>query len=140
MSQDFTHKGVAYKAGSLDAMKQFHVTRRLAPFLPKLAGDGLPLNTEALSGAAVFAFLEPLAACVATMSDADAEYVLHTCLEVVERQQPTGGWAKVMAGGRLMFEDIDMAAMLVCAFHVLQRNLSGFFAVLPSVSPAAGRT
>ena len=136
---EFTHAGVTYQAGKLDAMRQFHVTRRLAPFLPKLAGAGLPSDPGSLSQAAVFAFLEPLAACVAAMSDADAEYVLHTCLSVVERRQDAGGWAKVMAGGRLMFEDMDMAAMLVCAFHVLQHNLSGFFAALPSASFAAGR-
>jgi len=148
MTKDFTHAGVQYQAGKLDAVRQFHVARRLAPFLPKFvaaahlpglaaaaAGQGASLNPDVMA-----AVLGPLAKSIAEMSDADAEYVLYTCLSVVERQQPKGGWARVMAGEKLMFEDMDLAAMLVCVGHVLMENLSGFFAALPSVSPGEGRT
>lgn len=135
-SLEFDHKGQTYRAGKLDAMRQFHVTRRLAPLLPDLAKAGI---TPGATGD-VTAILEPLAKAVAAMPDADAEYVLNTCLSVVERKQAAGGWAKVMTGGQLMFEDIDMAAMLVVAWEVLRHNLSGFFAGLPQGLPGMART
>lgn len=128
MSLEFEHKGVAYKVGKLDAMRQFHVVRRLAPFLATLAGSGIKPGQV---GDDMAGLLEPLAGLLGSMSDADAEYVLMACLSAAERKQPAGGWAKVVGGGSLMFEDIDMAAMLHIAWQVIQHNLSGFFAGLP---------
>jgi hypothetical protein len=134
-SLEFTHAGQNYKAGKLDAMRQFHVMRRLAPLLPELAGAGLKPGGDPL------AILEPLARIVSTMQDADVEYVLNSCMAVVERQQSGGAWAKIQAApGALMFPDIDMAAMLAIAWQVLQHNLSGFFAGLPQGSPGEVRT
>lgn len=136
MSLEFEHKGVAYKVGKLDAMRQFHVVRRLAPFLAALAGSIKPSQV----GDDMAGLLEPLAGLLGSMSDADAEYVLMACLSAAERKQAAGGWAKVVAGEQLMFEDIDMAAMLHIAWQVLQHNLSGFFAGLPQGLTGVHRT
>ena len=137
MSLEFEHKGVVYKAGKLNAMRQFHVVRRLAPLLATLTGSGIkPGQAEDT----LVALLEPLAELLGSMSDADAEYVLMACLSTAERKQAAGGWAKVVAGDQLMFEDIDMAAMLHIAWQVLQHNLSGFFAGLPQGLTGVHRT
>jgi len=137
-------RGQLYKAGRIDAMKQFHVVRRLAPILSAMADIGglqAAFSGGQPQAADMAVMLVPLANAVSSMPDADVEYVLGICLDVVERKQPGGGWAKVRASnGALMFEDIDMAAMLMIAGGVLGHNLSGFFAGLPSVSPGGDRT
>lgn len=131
MSLEVQAGGKTYRVGKLDALLQFHVMRRLAPVLPKLA---------AMQGNDLAAALEPIAQGVAGMTDADSEYIIKTCLSVAERKQPGGGWAALTVNGAMMFEDLDMAAMLTLVWHVLQHNLSGFFADLPLVSSAGGQT
>lgn len=123
MSLEFKHGTKTYRAGKLDAKKQFHVVRRLGTLLPALSGMG--------SNASVETALEPLVEAMGKISDADADYILDTCMNVVERKSSAGGWSPVMASGSLMFEDIDMAGMLTIAWNVLLHNLSGFFDGLP---------
>jgi len=137
----FEINGQQYQSGKLDAFKQFHVARRLAPLISgvsaALKGDAAP-SAEGAAADSVqpqpeqrkdFAdFLEPMADALAHMPDADCDYILFTCLGVVKRQQGDG-WAKVLApGGRtLMFEDIDMGAMINITLKVIQENIGGFF-------------
>ncbi|VXB25187.1 putative bacteriophage protein [Burkholderia sp. 8Y] len=123
--------GQSYRIGRLDAKKQFHVARRLAPLLAGLGG--------ALKGKAQgFAELvSPIADALAKMSDEDTDYVLDTCLSVVARQQGDG-WQNVMVkGGGLVFQDIDLPAMLQLTVAVVQQNLGSFFPGGPSTSTAA---
>lgn len=121
-----------YRTGRMDARRQFHVVRRLAPILSGLT-DLKKMMGEPLAA------LGPLADAVASMSDQDADYVINSCLSCVERQQSAGGWAKVMVDDALMFQDLDMAAMLRLTWAVLQENLQGFFDALPSGLSAALR-
>ncbi|MDD3310951.1 phage tail assembly chaperone [Pseudodesulfovibrio sp.] len=127
---DLTINGNAYRAGRMDARRQFHVVRRLAPIISGLT------DLKSLMGDPMAA-LGPLADAIAEMKDADADYILDACLAVVERKQPAGGWAKVMVNGGLMFQDLDMAAMLRLTWAVLQEDMQGFFDALPRPSPAA---
>lgn len=119
---EFEISGNNYRSGKLDAFKQFHVSRRLAPVL-----SGLAIAANG-SEADFSAFLQPIAEAVAQMPDADCDYILHTCLGVVQRQQGNA-WANIYAQGAktLMFDDIDLAAMLQIAAKVIQDNLAGFF-------------
>lgn len=148
---DITIKEKKYRTGRLDARRQFHVVRRLAPVISSLTDlakdlpglladpdkrqDGQDMPTDDLLAA-----LGPLADAIASMSDTDADYVINSCLAVVERQQPSGGWAKIMVGDALQFEDLDMAAMLRLTFAVLEDNLGGFFGELPPNLTAQVRT
>src|SRR5690348_10469618 len=132
----FDINGQQYQSSKLDAFKQFHVARRLAPLLsgvsaalkggvepPAVAeGESAPQEVDFAD------FLEPMADALAHMPDADCDYVLFTCLSVVQRQQGNG-WAKIVApGGRsMMFEDIDMGAMIGITLKVIQENIGGFF-------------
>jgi hypothetical protein len=138
MSLEFDHGGHTYRVGKLPAMRQFHVVRRLAPMLPNMAGLGLKPGASRPED--MIAVLEPLARAVAGMSDADAEYVIATCMSAVERKQPAGGWARMESGGRLMFEDMDMVGMVFIVGQVLRHNLSGFFDALPQGFAGASRT
>lgn len=145
--------GVGYRIERLDAMKQFHVARRIAPVLPALvaalpsepppnpeaaaegeAPKGLPAVTDEF-----FAALGPLTEAVAKMPDEDANFIISTCLGVCLRANKHGtGWSPVMApNGRLMFQDIELPQMLQLTWAVIEENLGGFFAAMPSTSGAA---
>jgi hypothetical protein len=54
----------------------------------------------------------------------DVDIAIKTCLSVVTREQAGGtGWAPVLErGGGLMFNDIDMMAMLVLVWHVMEAH------------------
>lgn len=112
--------GHQYRVGRIDARKQFHVARRLAPLLAGMSD--VPKN-----GSGFAAFLGPLTNALSLMSDEDVDYVLDACLGVCQRLQPNGHPAPVMTRAGLMFEDIDMGQMIQLAVKVIQHNLGGFF-------------
>lgn len=117
---------VEYQIGQLDAMKQFHVSRRIAPIqvamgvsISELLGSGKN-DDEAMLGAT-----SEVMKLIAKMSDEETEYVLATCLEVVKRKEGEG-WAKVYVSKRFMYP-IPMQDMVRLAIEVMKENLSGFF-------------
>ena len=143
-------RSVKYRIGRLDAFKQLHVSRRLAPMFfalgqgaaaaanrpepSQLAQENDDSVDPTVFGTIVEAF-KPVAAALSKMPDDDVEYVIKTCLGVVERQSGAG-WAKVLNGqGHLMFNDLEMSDMIQLTRAVIQRNLGNFF----PEPPAAGR-
>lgn len=122
--------GNTYRIGKLNAMDQFHVSRRIAPIIPtlipvflKLAqGGGLTGNLTALGDA-----LLPFAEGISSMSDEASEFVLATCLSVVHRQTGTT-WAPVWskAAKATMFDDIDLSVLLNLAIRVIKDSLEPF--------------
>lgn len=127
--------GVKYRVGRLDARKQFHVARRLTPVMGALVA-ALKGGEGELSGENVLSALVPMSEAVATMADADADYVITTCLGACERESVVhgAGWSPVSApNGRLMFDDIALPQMLQLVAAVIQENLAPFF-------PGLGRT
>lgn len=132
---DITINGHNYRIGKLDALKQFHITRRLAPALASV-GLGIAQLQQAgqqVIGEGMEAFmpvLGPVSEVVAKMSDEDTNYILFTCLAVVTREQDGGRFARVVSDRQLMFEDIDMVLMLRLTVEVVRLNLQGFFSGL----------
>lgn len=119
---EFEINGQTYQSGKMDAFKQFHVSRRLAPVFGGLA-------SSASKEAGDFSqFLQPIAEAVAQMPDTDCDYVLQACLSVTKRQQGNS-WAPVYSpqAKAMMFQDIDLGAMLQITAKVIQDNLGGFF-------------
>lgn len=153
---EFTHGQHTYRADKLPAMTQLHVTRRLAPFLSAIMGSMPTDQTQALLKAAKetghkpgdktdagqlgMAAMGPLLDAVASMPDEQVDYVINACLSVVERKQASGGWARVMSDGGIMFNDLDMVGLLAITGHVLQRDLAGFFGGGLRAFAAGGRT
>lgn len=119
--------GFQYRIGRIDARKQFHVARRLAPLL---AGLG---DASSLKGDGFAKFLGPIAEALSHMSDDDVDYVLDACLSVCHRLQGNGQGAPVITRSGLMFQDIDMGQMIQLSVKVIQSNLGGFF---PGAAPA----
>ena len=138
-----------YRSGTIPAMQQFHVGRRLAPVLPAfrdlipIAGmlqsmsgamkEGKPLSREDVTEIALA--VEPVVKAFASLSDADCEYVLAATLGVTQRQQGQI-WAPVWSksANALMFDDLDAAGMLQIAAIVLMGSFQRFFPTPPSAS------
>lgn len=124
---EFEISGQTYRATKLDAFKQLHLSRRLAPVLSGNADDTTPMVPAIL-------------AALAQMSDSQLNYILHICLSSVQKQQGTA-FAPIYIGGsvahddtvtmgRFMFDDIDLIVMSQIAAHVVKENLAGFFSAV----------
>jgi hypothetical protein len=132
---DFSIDGIEYKAVKVDAVKQFHLARRLSPFLEaivpvvaKVKGGMLAADNPEGSFDALLEGYAPFAKMMADMQDEQADYILFGLLACVKRKQSQGlGWANVSNGSALMFQDINMVQMLKCAYHALMENLADFF-------------
>ncbi len=138
---EFELNGHAYRAGKLSAFQQLHLSRKIAPLLPKLlpafaqiADGGSGLHLPALAEA-----LGPLAHSLAEMPDADCEYVYGVCLSVVSRQQGQS-WTSVWntPGKTLMFDDIDLPVMTQLVVKVITDNLGPFMQGLLVKGQATG--
>ncbi len=119
-------EGRAYRINKIDARSQFHIVRRLAPVLGKIAPavQGVKGGMESLPA---------LAGAIADLSDEDADYVLFGLLKALSRKQDQGlGWGPVVTGTSIMYDDITMSTMLKLAWEALSFNMSGFFAAMPS--------
>jgi len=129
MSIEFEIAGHRYRAEKLDAFKQLHVSRKIAPIVPKLLPMFLKFSTMGDSMKADLAGMasafEPLAQALAEMPDADCEYVFNACLGVVARHQQ-GNWASIWTNGGLMFDDIDLGVMVQIAAKVIWDSLGNF--------------
>ncbi len=155
---EFEINGLKFRAGKLDVFKQLHVSRKVAPVLPKLmpvflefaksaqtaAAVVYPTGTAPAGGvdlAAMASAVEPLAKVLAEMPDADVEYVVNACLSVVAINQ-ANNWANVLApSGIVMFDAVDMPVTVQLVAKVIQDSLgpflSGFLAKVPPTNPTA---
>ncbi|MBR8655956.1 hypothetical protein KDH83_21840 [Achromobacter sp. Marseille-Q0513] len=131
MALEIDLNGHRYSIGKLSAKQQFHMSRRIAPIVPtlipvfvRLAAGGKRISEDPGGMADV---LQPLADGLAAMKDEDAEYVLDTCMQAVQRKQEHG-WANVWSASQRvpMFQDIDLAVMLPLALRVITENLGPF--------------
>ncbi len=128
--------GQTYRFGKLDARRQWHVVRRVAP---ALAGVVSLVGAAQDDDGAILSKIEPFLAALGRMTDEDTDYVLDACLSVVHRKvDGDRGWASVGLSTALMFDDIGLATMMKIAFESGRENLGGFFAELRSMFPGAG--
>lgn len=126
--------GNSYQIGKLDAFKQFHLARRIAPVLFSLGGAVsafLPQDGGESSDVDVLKAIEPMVNVISKMSDADSQYVLNACLSVCSRKQGNGYQRVFVDGSGLMFIDVDLSVMMQLVQAVIQDNLGNFMAALP---------
>lgn len=117
---EFELKEQQYRAGKLDVFAQFKVTRKLLPLLAGTIGD---LKSGAVT---IEGLLPKVADAVASMSDEDCNAIMHPCLSVVSRKNGST-WTPIFRDGVLMFDDIDMMAMLQIVGNVVKGSLGDFF-------------
>lgn len=132
-----------YRTARLDARKQFHVGLKIGPayaalsvararasasILPVIASEGEEAGDRAATVAMAEVF-KVMSEALAAMSEKDLDYILNTCLSVVQRQEGNL-WANVIASnGSLMFEkDMDFQVLMRLSMEVIKENLGGFFA------------
>lgn len=136
--------GVVYRTyRRLSALQQFHVSRRLAPILAVVGIKAADLSRAAAQdGADLSSFmgmLPHMAEVLSKMPDDEAEYIIFTCLAVVQRQQGEDMWAAVTppdGSHQLMFSDMEMDAMVRLVVAVVQENLAGFLPGLGGATPS----
>lgn len=131
---EFEINGVQYRSGKLDTFKQLHVSRKIAPLVPKvLPAFAAIAQANRPSGAAlgvgnidlIAKAIEPVTNVMAEMSDADVEYLFANCLAVVQRKQGKD-WAPIWRNEALMFDDIELPQMTQIAMKVIWDNLGPF--------------
>ena len=121
-----------YRIGKLDALKQFHIARKLAPALASIGVTVAELEKvgKGMAGGSAESFLAalgPVSEVLSKMSEEDTNYILFTCLGVVSMDQGDNRYAPISKNNMLMFEDIDMLLMLKLTGEVVKFNLEGFF-------------
>lgn len=137
-----------YRAGVIDARAQFHIVRRLAPFLTALLpvlrkfGEMKAAGKKAsdISQEEMLEIVPGLGGALSDMDDETADYVIFGLLAVVTRDQGNGlGWAPVSIGRSINYMDINMPQMITLAGRSLMANLGDFFVVLNSISSQQGQ-
>jgi hypothetical protein len=126
--------GQSYRLGKLTAFQQLHVSRKVGPLIPTLVPAFLAMGKQ---GAGLdqlgrlASLVQPFTEAFASMSDEDVEYVAGICLGVVQRQQGST-WAPIwnQQGKCLMFDDIDLGAMIPLVVQVIVANLGPFISGL----------
>lgn len=118
---EFEVGGQKYRAGKMDARKQFHVARRIAGSIG--SGD-----------------IQSALMAVSGQSDEVFDYVIDACLSVVERNDTSGSWSRVLSAPNqdgyrmIMFEDIrdNLGLLVQVVAPVVEANVKGFLSALPS--------
>lgn len=124
-----TIEGVEYEIGKLDALRQYHLVRKLAPVLAVMIGSFSKENVESMDMGA-------LADALAKMDMETSDFILFTCLSVVKRHDK-GVWAPVSTGKQLMYADMNAAVLFNIQKEVVQENLANFFTGAPPLESAA---
>lgn len=133
---NFAINGVNFKVHKIDAFKQFHIVRRMAPILADLIPVANKLSKMKDAGDEQFEALAPIMNGLAKLTDEESNKVLIGLLSAIEMQQGEGGpWARLVNGESLMFQNLELPVMLQAAGRAFMFNMAGFFAVLPSASP-----
>lgn len=141
---DFELGADTYRIGKLNAFQQFHLSRKVAPIIPTLIPVFLKLKSSAkeakaesgvdtaltpLSGdlGALAELLQPFADGIADMPDETAEFILSTCLGVVQRKQGVA-WFPVWNASQnvCMFDDLDLGVMMKLSVRVITESLGPF--------------
>jgi len=119
-----------FRIGRLNAFDQLHVFRRVMPLLRPVAEE-LKRNAKADMLDATMA----MTGVLSEIPDERLNYVLYKCLAVTYLRQESG-YAAVVVNNTLMFQDLDMPALMRLTIAVITENFQDFFAGLLAVKPA----
>jgi hypothetical protein len=128
--------GQTYRVGKLNAFQQLHLSRKIAPILPKILPVFIEIDKMRRGGdddspemdfSAIASAVGPLTESLAAMSDADFDYVLGLCLGVVSLRQGQA-WAPVWNGSAkmIMFDFMDIGVITQVVAKTVWSNLGPF--------------
>jgi hypothetical protein len=150
---EFTLDGTPYRASRMDVRTQMNVTRRITPLMVgliepmieqvKLANKRREAISDATGGAekgslglldinikALLPGVQATAQLLASMPDAEFDYVQAACLNLVERQRAGDtGWSRIWnpRAGQPQFDDIEGHTIFLIMAEVLKAELGPFF-------------
>lgn len=124
---EFEINGVQYRAQTMDARQQFHVARRIISMLVPPEGVA---DKDKGDKDGIIAALDGFADKLSTLPDAQLDYVIDACLDIVSRKDG-GTWSPIRRAGAMMY-DLDLYTLGAIVYHVVRRQLGGFFASLPA--------
>lgn len=114
---EFEIAGIKYRAKPMDARRQFHVAMKFLAVIGNIGEMNNPMTA------------------IASLSDEATDYVLNSCLAVVERQAAgEAAWSPIMTpDGVFMFEDLrtSLGALVQIVVPVVEANVQGFLSALP---------
>lgn len=137
-----------FRVGKLNALDQLYVYKRLSPILPafaigfekvgKLAEAGELAEEENLISMSemVLAF-SPIIETFSRIPDDDMDFILKTCLAVVQIQDGKE-WHPVASNGHIMYDSLDVSDMLNLVFYVVRDELINFIQKTVTNLVAAG--
>lgn len=135
---EFDVNDQTYVVEKISAMKQFHIIRRLAPVLAGLAPSGDVAKLQGMMGAKAEEVVPRLAEALAKINDEDSEFVLYGLMAAVKRKEKQGlGYAPLVVGGKLMYQNLTLPEMLQIAAKSAQFNMRDFLSALPQASSSA---
>lgn len=137
---DFKLNGAEYRATKLDVFAQLKVSRKLLPLIATIVSDIQMLKEAGGEGGDKFKALETIlpkiAGSIADMPDENVNAILFPCLSVVTRKTAAGNWTPVFTQDSLMFDDIDLFAMITIAGRVVVDNMGNFLPAAPTSETA----
>lgn len=119
MNVNFEVSGFNYTAESLSLRQQFLIAKRLGLAFGML-GD---VDKEKGPAASVVPFI----LAMGTMSDAEATFIMDSCLAVTKRLVVNSSPAPLGKTDAMMFSDIGLAEISQIVCQVLEANLGNFF-------------
>ena len=140
-SKAFEVNGVKFQMMKLDAMKQFHIARRIGPILSELlpslkeiaaTSKGMP---EAVGGDqmdAIAKVIGPIMMGLSRLSEEDSERLLKDLLARVQMWDTRfNTWVNLIAANQIALQDIELPTLIQIAGQSFAFNLSGFFNARP---------
>jgi hypothetical protein len=120
MAAELTIAGHEYRTGTLNAIQQFHIARRLAPIIAKL-GAASGENATPLSA------FDSLAEGISKLTDEDCDYVINLCMGTV-RRKVGDTWLPAwnVKVNQPQYADIELPALIQLTLAVVQDQLGGF--------------
>lgn len=136
MENSFQIGDLQCKVSKINAMKQYHIVRRIAPILSEMipmmkdiAKTSKQQMTEDEQLEQSAKFITPIMDGLAKLSDKDSEFVLYNLLSAVEINQG-GVWSRIVVNDNLMFQNLELPVLLQAAGRAFMFNMQGFFAAL----------
>lgn len=120
-----------YRIGRLNPRKQLHLVRRLAPVIGGLVkearGKSAADLAKAEEGEILLMMFGPIADALSQMKEADVDYVIDLCLDVVSRKEGEQWQPVVNPTTRgMQYADIDMPELVQLCGQVVAANLGNF--------------
>ncbi|EOU2324470.1 TPA: hypothetical protein PXM11_001870 [Yersinia enterocolitica] len=116
---EFTIKGIEYRSKKLDVFAQLKVSRKLLPLLAGILKD-LRSGTVTIETA-----LPSIAQSLSDISEEDCNAIIHPCLSMVSRKHGSA-YNPIFTNSALMFDDIDLMAMLQIVGRVVGDSMGNF--------------